>query len=320
MKILSFFIIAATMLAASENSDECGIITMTTSAECISFRLRGSGIALVDWGDGSEKDTVELEIADEYGWTWTTRQDLNPIPRAITISGKNITGLNCDGNLFIILDIMNRETPRCNQFTTLDVSRNTVLTYFDCSNNQLTELDVSKNTALTILKCRKNQLTEFDVSKNTALEILWCDDNSLTKLDVSRNTALKHLFCNDNQLTILDVSRNTALEHLLCYNNSLTELDVSRNTALIELMCKNNQLTELDVSKNSSLVYFWCGNNQFAADALNLLFDTLHDNVVTFVLVDEGEQIATKIINISNNPGSTDCDRSIAERKSWAVE
>jgi Leucine-rich repeat (LRR) protein len=38
-----------------------------------------------------------------------------------------------------------------NHFTSLDVSKNTMLTYLGYSSNQLTTLDVSKNTALTSL-------------------------------------------------------------------------------------------------------------------------------------------------------------------------
>ncbi|MBQ7009237.1 MAG: leucine-rich repeat domain-containing protein, partial [Ruminococcus sp.] len=44
--------------------------------------------------------------------------------------------------------------------------------------NQLTSLDVSKNTALTYLDCDDNQLTSLDVSKNTALEELYCYNNT----------------------------------------------------------------------------------------------------------------------------------------------
>ena len=355
MKILSFFIIASTIYSAFENSNEDGIITMTTSTECVCFQLNGSGSAIVDWGDGSKKDTVELKITGEYGCSLISRTFFDTIPRTITITGKNITDLICASrcivgdtwcNQFTALDVShnaaltNLDCER-NLLTELDVSKNTALTRLSCNNNQLTKLDISRNTALLILACGDNQLTELDVSKNTALEHLLCGDNPLTKLDVSKNFALKSLSCRRNQLTKLDISRNTSLTHLYCCENPLTELDLSRNTELFEYYCNNNplikldlsrnialkslscsgnQLNELDVSKNTALIYLWCGNNQLTADALNHIFDTLHDNVVTVVHVDEGEQIATKTIHISNNPGTADCDRSIAERKGWAVE
>ena len=57
-----------------------------------------------------------------------------------------------------------------NQLTSLDVSKNTALTYLDCSYNQLTSLDVSKNTSLATLYCHRNQLMALDLSKNTAID------------------------------------------------------------------------------------------------------------------------------------------------------
>ena len=109
-----------------------------------------------------------------------------------------------------------------------------------CLYNQLTSLDVSRNTALTYLDCDDNLLPSLDVSRNTALTELYCNDNQLTALDVSQNTALETLFCRINQLTSLDVSRNTALTYLSCAVNELTSLDVSRNTALTLLDCSYN--------------------------------------------------------------------------------
>ena len=177
-----------------------------------------------------------------------------------------------------------------------------------CSNNHLTSLDVSKNTVLEQLDCRVNQLTNLDVSKNTTLTYLCCNNNQLINLDVTKNSALKILGCSNNQLTSLDVSKNTMLESLHCDNNPLTSLDVSNNTALITLECFNNQLASLDVSKNITLTKLWCINNELTASALNALFETLH-----------GNHIETKSIYISGNPGTDNCDRSIAENKGWTV-
>ena len=148
---------------------------------------------------------------------------------------------------------LNLDTLYCgyNKLTSLDVSKNTELTYLDCGSNQLTALDVSKNTKLTAFGCGYNQLTALDVSKNTELTELYCQCNLLTALDVSKNTELTYLACHNNQLTALDVSKNTKLTALRCYSNELTELDVSKNTELIGLACNSNQLTALDVSKTN---------------------------------------------------------------------
>ncbi|MFC6876012.1 leucine-rich repeat domain-containing protein [Flavobacterium myungsuense] len=53
-----------------------------------------------------------------------------------------------------------------------------------CPYNKLTSLDVSKNTALSYLYCPYNQITSLDVSKNSALNSLICSYNQLTYLNI----------------------------------------------------------------------------------------------------------------------------------------
>jgi len=86
--------------------------------------------------------------------------------------------------------------------------------------------------------------------------------------------------------------------------NYLTNLDVSRNKALKELLCSGIQLTNLNVSKNIKLDGILIMGNQFTTAALNALFETLCNT-------------AKGTIYIGNNPGTADCDRSIAEKKGW---
>ncbi len=76
----------------------------------------------------------------------------------------------------------------------------TALNSLTCSGNQFTSLDLSKNTALTYLYCPYNQLTSLDLSKNTALTSLSCYNNQLTSLDVSGCTALTSLYCYSNRI------------------------------------------------------------------------------------------------------------------------
>lgn len=146
---------------------------------------------------------------------------------SIDVAGANeLTSLACSGRL-----------------TSLDVTKNPLLTKIDCNSSQLSNLDLSNNTALTELNCYYNQLTSLDLSKNTALTELNCFYNRLTTLDISKNTLLTELNCSNNQLTTLDVSKNTALTILYCHANKLKALDVSKNNALLALYCGNNQLT-----------------------------------------------------------------------------
>ena len=103
---------------------------------------------------------------------------------------------------------------------------------------------------------------------------------------MSNNTKLEILDCGYNELASLDLSNNTMLEKLECHRNKLTSLDVSNCTVLSELFCRNNQLT---------------------SSALDALFETLNSCS------------ENKYIDISNNPGTKDCNKSIAENKGWLV-
>jgi len=63
------------------------------------------------------------------------------------------------------------------------------------------------------------------------------------------------------------------------------------------------------VSNNTALKELNCDDNQLTATTLNNLFQTLHSNTV------EEE----KIIRMGNNPGTSTCNKNIAERKGWEV-
>ena len=302
-------------------------ITMITKASKVRISITAdTDNLIIDWGDGKESKITDAEI---YSGGFIFRHNYSDnFEQRIAIAGENILRLRCSGNL-TALDVSGATALTyldccTNLLTALDVSRNTALTYLDCVANLLTALDVSSATALTYLSCGYNQLTALDLSKNTALTELYCYNNQLTALDVSRNTELRSLKCYRNQLTTLDVNRNTTLDILLCQFNQLTAMDVSKNIALTELHiqfnqltaldvsgatalryldCWNNQLTDLDVSGATALNMLLCENNQLTASALNDLFRTLPYN--------RGQ------ISIYNNPGTLDCDCSIAEEKGW---
>ena len=137
----------------------------------------------------------------------------------------------------------------------------------------------------------------------------------LLNLDVSKNQKLEKLWCGYNRLTSLDLSKNTKLNTLMCYGNKLTDLDVS-NCRDLEIMCLYfNPLTSLDVSNNAKLSHLDCRHNKLSADALNSLFETLHDNNLT-----NSKAYPAKRILIYGNPGADTCDTSIAESKGWTVD
>ena len=204
-------------------------IIMTTKAGGeVCIQLCGSGVATIDWGDGSEKDMLTLSKDNSVGIYHTYP---NAPIRTIAINGDNITELDCMG---------------CN-LTSLDVSKNTELRVLWCNGNQLTNLDVSKNTALTELYCYRNHLSSLDVSKNTALTWLNCYGNQLSSLDISKNTLLRRLDCYENQITSLDFSKNTALNWLICSDNQLT--DVALN-ALFSTLHDNTNAGKIFIGGN----------------------------------------------------------------------
>ena len=323
-------------------------ITMITKASKVRISITAdTDNLIIDWGDGKESKITDAEI---YSGGFIFRHNYSDnFEQRIAIAGENILRLRCSGNL-TALDVSGATALTyldccTNLLTALDVSRNTALTYLDCVANLLTALDVSRNTALTYLDCDANQLTDLDVSSATALEHLYCYENRLTNLDVSRNTALISLICNNNQLTSLDVgintalrsldcsaniltnldvSRNKALNYLVCFFNRLTALDVSKNIALTELYCHFNQLTALDVSGAIALRYLYCWKNQFndldvsGATALNMLLCE-NNQLTASALNDLFRTLPYNRgqISIYNNPGTLDCDCSIAEEKGW---
>ena len=319
-KLLYLLMVAlcATMFTACSDDDDKdpmneeeggeGVITMVTEGDYIDvlvFSFNEGDIITIDWGDGTiqEYKTVLYKYYDEeeypetirYGTDESEHEYSNDNPHTITIKG-NISGLWCMYNL-----------------TSLDVSKNTKLTYLDCANNNLTSLDVSKNTALTELWCESNNLSSLDVSKNTALTKLWCESNNLSSLDVSKNTALTKLRCYGNELTSLDVSKNTALTELGCESNNLSSLDVSKNTALTRLGCESNNLSSLDVSGCTALTELDCGRNNLSSSSLNKIFGDLPQGR------ELDDYLFPSRIAIGDNPGTNTCDRSIAENKGWKV-
>ena len=103
----------------------------------------------------------------------------------------------------------------------------------NCGHNRLTSLDVSKNTELTYLKCSYNRLTELDVSKNTELTYLDCGYNRLTELDVSQNTKLTELYFVSNQITSLQADNCTNLTVIFTGSNKY-KVEVYKKTRILD--------------------------------------------------------------------------------------
>jgi hypothetical protein len=127
-------------------------------------------------------------------------------------------------------------------------------------------------------------------------------------LDVSKNGSLTVLSCASNPLSFLNVDMNRELIHLYCSDNGLTNLNLSNNSKLNYLNCNFNNFASLDVSMNLNLQSLFCTNNLLSANALDVLFETLHDYVIE------------KSIYIGYNRGTDYCNKNIAIDKGWFVD
>ncbi|TCP24819.1 putative secreted protein (Por secretion system target) [Tenacibaculum skagerrakense] len=111
--------------------------------------------------------------------------------------------------------------------------------------NNLKTVDLSKNTSLTYLQASGNELLTIDVSKNIHLETLVIRTNKINRIDLSNNKKLKELYIYGNQLTNLDVSQNKSLEFLWCSSNNLSSLNVQNGN--------NENFTRFDTRNNPNL-------------------------------------------------------------------
>ena len=149
-----------------------------------------------------------------------------------------------------------------------------------------------------------NDELRFSLSGTGTATIVWGNKKETVALSEDESTSFVIDIPDINSRTVTISGEN--MTSFGCVWGGLTAFDVSRNTALKMLYLKVNQLTGLDLSKNSALTYVDIIANSFSAAALDDLFGTLHGKGGT--------------INIAYNPGTDDCNKSIAEAKGWTVE
>lgn len=239
-------------------------MTITTNAHEIDIAIGGTGKMTIDWGDGTPKEKYVIDdIEDDtrcilFGGGRIIHNYLKKTLHTITITGKNITYLNCGSER-----VDRCYTRHCceNKIVKLDTSNNTVLKSLRCVDNQLEQLDVSRNHALVEFDCRDNKLTHIDVSENELLSYFYCCDNELECLDIRKNVNLKSLSCCNNKLKKLDINNNDQLKKLECSENELQHLNTGSNNALSELDCSSNQLETLNVTGNCALKSLHCPSN-----------------------------------------------------------
>ena len=180
--------------------------------------VKGQQIKLDFAADQAATPVKIVSGSGEYnptvGTSWSGMQNYLADDSVMTVYG-DITKFDCSGNY--------------NNVTGIDLSHNTIITWFSCGKNSLQDLIVSSNKALKELYCYNNSIKTLNLDSTTELTKLSCARNSISSLDLSHNKKLKWLNCSDNRLTGLDVSSNILLEKIICHkNNSLSTQALDR--------------------------------------------------------------------------------------------
>lgn len=181
------------------------------------------------------------------------------------------------------------------------------LEYIECGNNRLNELDLSGNTALRVISFNYNYLTKIDVSQNPSLVQVGGTNNRLTEIDLSFCHGMDQINLDGNALNKLVMPTSQKLHTLTLMDNKLSSIDLSNNPKLTVLYLNNNNFSELDISNNKELSNVDISNNQFSWTSLNNIFTDL------------SLLYSRAWIRITANPGTNQCDKTIASAKNWEV-
>ncbi|MDR1199245.1 MAG: Ig-like domain-containing protein [Prevotellaceae bacterium] len=229
-----------------------------------------------------------------------------PDLKVLAITANKLTGLDlkeCPGLLYL----------NCitNQITALDVSNITTLQYIFFYNNKLTTVNLSGLSALKKMSLYNNELTSLNVDDCISLENLDCSYNKITSLDLNGCKAvLTDLDCSYNEMTSLNLSGYSALNEFTCRNNKLKTLDLTNCTSLRRVYSLFNELETVNVSGCPALIFLRTMNNNLSAAELNRIFTDLPVRTGTG---------SSGQLYIGTNPGTDDCDRTIATGKGWSI-
>lgn len=195
------------------------------------------------------------------------------------------------------------------------------MVFVSCSKDDDTDpLDTGENGVITMTV--DEEYVNFEVGTAKVGEIItidWGDGQTqeyksvkvVDDEEIWHGIEAEHTY---SQTSTHAIKVSGALTELDCAYNKLISLDVSKNTALVVLYCGANELTSLDVSKCTALTRLVCYRNQLTSKALNKIFTDLPKGKLI-----EDSDYDQSYIDISDNPGSETCNKSIAENKGWKV-
>jgi|GEM_PF-3519286 len=169
---------------------------------------------------------------------------------------------------------------------------------------KVAKISFKNPTELSRLQCVGGTLQEINLTEMGNLTQLLISHNHISELDLSALTNLTILYCSANLLSKLDVSSNKSIQKLDCSRNRLHSIDLSANGGLETLNCNFNRIKRLDISNNPMLRNIDCSGNLLSTEELDEIFRQLPHS-------ESGK------INVNNNPGTNNCDMSVAEVKGW---
>ena len=241
-------------ISISANQDaesRSAVITITAADKIIEIKIEQRGKVIIPGIDIADEKFKQylIENFDTNGDGEISTEEAEAVTE-MNSSGKGIESL-AGLEFFVNLEVLNCNS---NLLTSIDISKNLLLTTFRCDSNNIDSLGLAKNTSLKVLSCSSNELTKLDVSNNVGLTELNVASNKLESIDVNKNESLVSLDCSSNELTVLDISNNGALTTIICSDNDLKALDVSKNTSLKKLDGRNNKsLEKISLAKDQTI-------------------------------------------------------------------
>ena len=103
-----------------------------------------------------------------------------------------------------------------------------------------------------------------------------------------------------------------------CSENELTSIDMSLNHSAVTVTCSENRLTSLKVGAFADLRHLDCSANQLSGEALNDMFDTLHD-IPAGKRNSASPGLRERTLLVADNPGTKDCNATVAVEKGWIL-
>ncbi|MGH1387849.1 MAG: hypothetical protein ACRBBL_24225, partial [Kordia sp.] len=161
-----------------------------------------------------------------------------------------------------------------NDFTTIDLSQNTLLESINFEESDVISINISNNLLLRSIDCNQSDLANIDISNVPLLKYLDVSGTEVANLDTSNTPLLSNLDVSGTLISVLDVSNNPLLTSIRINGTDIESLDLSVCTSLIEFSAFN--------AINLMFLNMKNGNNTNVID-----FDTRNCNVLGCVLVDD---------------------------------